>query len=293
MITRGLEAAQNGMQSLLIQQDVIANNLANVNTVGFKKTNVTFKDIMDVRVEVEKVPYSNNPKDSQFFDVGSLSLGSEADRTYIDFSQGSLIQTGNNFDLAIQGDGFFKIRKHEIVSDKTPYKEENHYYTRSGNFHVTDENYLVTKDGDWVMDEQNKRIKISLNQEEPKEGEVPNSGIDYIKEVAISPKGQIQVANPENPVYLQTLYIADFQDKTQVSYLGEDRFIPAEGYESNLTKGSNFELQQGALEGSNTNTIAQMINTINVTRSYEAMGKIVKTQGDTVTKAINIGTVTR
>ena len=94
MITRGLESATKGMLSLLKQEDVNANNLANVNTVGFKKTNITFKNLMDAQVEVKQVPLTNNPKDTQFIRVGDLSLGNAADRTYIDFSQGGLITTG-------------------------------------------------------------------------------------------------------------------------------------------------------------------------------------------------------
>ena len=289
MITRGLESATKGMLSLLKQEDVNANNLANVNTVGFKKTNITFKNLMDAQVEVKLVPLTNNPKDTQFIRVGDLSLGNAADRTYIDFSQGGLITTGNKLDVGIQGDGFFKIR-HQNVPDNVPYDEKNYYYTRAGNFQLTDEYYLVTKDGDWVMDTQNRRIRIVLNPEEEENN--PNNRIDSIKDIDIGERGVIQITNPDTPRTLQQIQIVDFRDKTLISAQGEGRFVQPEGIDAGAYQNNaSASLQQGYLESSNTNTIYEMINTITVTRSYEAMAKIVKTQGDTVSRAIDLGVI--
>lgn len=289
MITRGLESATKGMMSLIKHEDVVAHNLANVNTVGFKKTNITFKDMMQAEVEVKQVPFSNNPKDTLYRHVGSLSLGNTADRTYIDFSQGGLITTGNKLDIGIQGEGFFKIR-HQNVPDNVPYDEGNYYYTRAGNFQMTDDYFLVTKEGDWVMDTQNRRIRIVLDPEDQTDN--PNNRIDSIKDIAISEKGVIQITNPNNPRTLQQIQIADFEDKTKVSSQGEGKFIQPEGVDAGLyRKNDSFALQQCMLESSNTNTIYEMINTINVTRSYEAMAKIVKTQGDTVSRAIDLGVI--
>lgn len=289
MITRGLEAATKGMMSLLKQEDVNANNLANVNTVGFKKTNITFKDLMQADVEVKKVPFTSNPKDTDFIRVGSLSLGNAADRTYIDFSQGGLIPTGNKLDVGIQGDGFFKIR-HQQVPDNVPYNEEDYYYTRAGNFQLTDDFYLVTKEGDWVMDTQNRRIRITLDPEEEEFN--PNNRIDSLKDLNIGENGVIQVTNPDTPRTLQQIQIVDFRNKTLVSAQGEGKFVQPEGVDIGIYQNNGgARLQQGMLESSNTNTIYEMVNTITVTRAYEAMAKIVKTQGDTVSQAINLGVI--
>lgn len=292
MITRGLEAATKGMMSLLKQEDVNANNLANVNTVGFKKTNITFKDLMQADVEVKQVPVTNNPKDTQFIRVGSLSLGNGADRTYIDFSQGGLITTGNKLDIGIQGKGFFKIR-HQNVPDNIPYDESNYYYTRAGNFQMTDDYYLVTKEGDWVMDTQNRRIRIVLNPEDPNNN--PNNRIDSLKDISIGENGVIQITNPNNARTLQQIQIVDFDHKELLSaQLGESKYVQQEGIDAGMRQSNQTaRLQQGMLEGSNTNTIYEMINTITVTRSYEAMAKVVRTQGDTVSRAINLGVVNR
>ena len=261
MITRGLEAATKGMMSLLKQEDVNAKNLANVNTVGFKKTNITFKDLMQADVEVKQVPITNNPKDTQFIRVGSLSLGNAADRTYIDFSQGGLITTGNKLDVGIQGKGFFKIR-HQEVPDNVPYDEKNYYYTRAGNFQMTADYYLVTKEGDWVMDIQNKRIRIVLNPED--ENNTPNNSIDSLKDVNIGENGVIQITNPDTPRTLQQIQIVDFDDKSLLrAQLGEGKFIPEEGIVAGMhPSNQSANLQQGMLESSHTTTLYALIYNI-------------------------------
>lgn len=289
MITRGIEASAKGMLSLIDNEDVIAHNLANVNTVGFKKTNITFRDLMQSQVEVKQVPISNNPKDARFNNVGSLSLGNVTDRTYIDFSQGGLIQTGNKLDVGIQGEGFFKIRKQD-VADNAPYEESNFYYERAGNFKLTDDYYLTNKEGDYIMDSRNRRIRMVLNPQDTTNN--PNNRVDALKDITISEKGLIQITNPNNARTLQQIQIVDFQDKTKVSSLGEGKFLQIEGENAGMyTKTDGFALQQGMLEGSNTNTISEMINTINVTRSYETMAKMIKTQGETVSRAIDLGVI--
>ena len=107
MIVRGLESAAKGMVALMDMNDRIANNLANVNTVGFKKGELRFKDVMQSAVYSQEGSILRN--DTSRY-LGSVSMGSEAYQYVHDFSQGALEKTGNKFDLAIEGDGFFKIR---------------------------------------------------------------------------------------------------------------------------------------------------------------------------------------
>ena len=153
MITRGIGTVANGMQAMLDFEDVTAHNLANVTTNGFKRSNVTFQDIMQSKVQSKNMYGS-------YSDVGSLSNGSRAFRTYIDFSQGGLMESDNNLDVAIQGQGFFKIR-YQNVKDTDPVDIRNYYYQRVGNFEIDDENYLINKEGDYVMDVKNRRIRIT------------------------------------------------------------------------------------------------------------------------------------
>lgn len=289
MITRGIESSAKGLISLIDHEDVIAHNLANVNTVGFKKTHITFRDLMQTGVEVEKVPLSNNPKDAQYKKVGELSLGNITDRTYIDFSQGGLIETGNKLDLALQGEGFFKLR-YSNVADNAPYDEKNYYYTRAGNFRLTENYYLINKDGDYVMDTQDRRIRVVLDPNDTTDN--PNNRIDSYKDISISEGGVVQITNPNNPRTLQQIQIVDFQDKTKVSTIGDGKFLEISGLDAKkFVKKEGFAIQQGMLEASNTNVIREMINNISVSRSYETIAKIIKTQGDTVSKAIDLGVI--
>ena len=104
MISRGIETVTKGMMALLDYQDVTAHNLANVTTDGYKKSNITFQDVMQANITTKTT-------DDKTRKVGTLSNGVRTDRTYIDFSQGGLSETGNKTDLAFDGNGFFKVIK--------------------------------------------------------------------------------------------------------------------------------------------------------------------------------------
>ena len=135
MITRGFGTVAQGMQALIDFEDVTAHNLANVSTAGFKRTNIAFQDIMQSKGQAKNVQ-------GKYRDVGTLSNGARTERTYIDFSQGGLSESGNKLDVAIQGDGFYKIRYQGIPED-VAYDESHYYYQRTGNFVLTNDNYLV------------------------------------------------------------------------------------------------------------------------------------------------------
>lgn len=283
MITRGLEAASKGMQALIQYEDVIANNVANINTTAFKRTNIAFKNIMDTKVEQRSTEAGQGKRN-----VGTLSLGSMADRTYIDFSQGALNQTGSKLDVAIEGEGFFKVRVQNTINEAD--NEKNYYYTRNGNFHLTQDHYLVNKLGDYVMDENNKRIRLVRNPEDPKAPN-PTTRIDLDKELIVGEDGLIQVIGKDGSRGLGKIQIVDFEDKTKMSTVGDGKYLPIEGQDPKRVQAKSARLQQGFLEGANANTVNEMIQSINVSRSYETLAKIVKTQGETVSQAIELGKI--
>lgn len=282
MITRGIGAVARGMQAMLDFEDVTAHNLANVTTTGFKRSNITFQDILESKVKAQDSKGS----------IGSLSIGSRADRTYIDFSQGGLSESGNKLDVAFQGDGFFKIR-HRYIDDKTPYSENNYYYQRVGNFILDKENYLINREGDWVMDTQNKRIKIARDPESEDPFDMNN--IDVQKNLIIDENGQIEIIDTDSRVMLQKLQVCDFEDKTKISAIGEGKYLPIYGQNAGLhiKQDGTYSLQQGYIEASNANTIKEMLNSINVSRGYESMSNILKTQSDSLQQAINLANINR
>lgn len=263
MILRGLESAANGMQALIDQNDSTANNVANVNTVGFKKQNLLFRDIYESNI----VETSKQTEDIR--DIGALSVGSQVQKVTYDFSQGVLNKTENTFDLAIEGDGFFKIQSNDGTTS----------YTRNGSFTMNNQGNLVTKDGDYVLDDKGKRIKIKTN----------DVVMRSINDIIINEDGQIELNNEQNQIAMQKVGIYDFQNKEDMTYLGGAKFKPTNINTNPELKAEKFTLQQGSIELSNSNVVNEMIKTINTSRNYEALSKVVKSSGDTLDKAIQVG----
>ena len=285
MITRGIGTVAKGMQALIDFEDVTAHNLANVTTNGFKRSQITFQDILQSNVQTKNIQ-------NRSVNVGSLSIGARTDRTYIDFSQGGLAESGNKMDVAFHGDGFFKVRYQNVAENK-PYDERDYYYQRTGNFELDDENYLINKDGDYIMDMENRRIRITRDPDAIELDDM--NRMDIMKDLVIGENGQIQLSNSNYNVFLQKIQICDFEDKTKISGIGLAKYLPIYGQDPKVyTKADGtFSLQQGMVEMSNANTITEMLNSINVSRGYESMSKILKNQSDTVSQAISLGNISR
>lgn len=264
MIIKGLISASNGMQALINQNDSTANNVANVNTVGFKKQSLVFKDIYDSNV-IQKT------KTGDMETVGALSVGSQVQKMTYDFSQGTITQTGSPFDLAIQGDGFFKIQSAKDAKDVS--------YTRNGSFTLNNNGFLVTKDGDYVLDNVNKRIQIQTN----------GVSMKSMDDIIIGNDGQIGINVNQNPMTLQQIGVFDFGQKENMVNIGGSKFKPTNTTMNPEVKPKNFTIQQGSLEMSNANVVNEMIQTISTSRNYETLSKMVKEDGDSLERAIEVG----
>ena len=283
MITRGIGAVARGMQAMIDFEDVTAHNVANVTTNGFKKVNITFQDVMSSNVNTKTQKGASKT-------VGQLSNGAKYDRTYIDFSQGGLSESGNKLDMAFQGNGFYKIRLKE-VDDNMPYSEKNYYYQRTGEFQLTTDNYLVNSEGDYVMDTRNRRIRIVRDPEADNLDEM--NRMQIMEDLVVSENGQIQLQTENYQVMLQKIQVCDFDDKTKISIIGQGKYLPIYGQDAGLhtLQDGEYSIQQGMVEMSNANTISEMLNTINVSRGYEAMSTILKRQSETVSQAISLGNI--
>jgi flagellar basal body rod protein FlgG len=269
MILRGLESCANGMLALMDMNDNTANNLANVNTVGFKKGSIKFQDLMDSAVYTQSESVLRN--DSTRY-LGDLSVGSSAFEYTHDFSQGALNQTDNPYDLAIEGDGFFKIQD---VDGKI-------YYTRNGSFTRNDQDYLVTKQGEYVLDINNRRIRMIPEDLDP----------DLVRDkvqIIIGEKGNIEMNAGLQKVPMQTIGVWDFANKDDLFEISDTRFIPKTPEENPELRSEKFVMQQGMLELSNCNVIKEMINTISTQRNYESLAKIVTTNGEMLDTAVTLG----
>lgn len=264
MIIRGLESAANGMLALMDQNDSTANNIANVNTVGYKNQVLTFKNIYESDV------VSKNHDTEEFKSVGSLSIGSTVQKLTYDFTQGALTKTDNTFDLAIAGDGFFKIESS---------RDGQLSYTRNGSFTMNNRGELVTKDGDYVLDGNSKHIKINTN------GVVIHS----YKDITINEEGTIQIISDTDRVNLQKIGIFDFSNKEDLRNIGGSQFVPKTGDMNPELKAEKYTIAQGSLELSNSNLVNEMIKTISTSRNYESLSKVVKSSSDTLTEALRVG----
>jgi len=264
MIIRGLESATNGMQALINQNDSTANNVANVNTIGYKKQSLVFKNIYDSNI-IQKSALTGD-----YNNIGALSVGSQVQKLTYDFSQGALDKTGNVFDLAVEGDGFFKIQSAS---------NNDISYTRNGSFTLNSKGNLVTKDGDYVLDDRGKQIKINTN------GVVMKSMDDLI----IGKEGQISLNNGEASTTMQKVGVYDFANKEDMIGLGGSKFKPTNIATNPELKAEKFKLEQGSLETSNANVVNEMIKTINTSRNYESLAKLVKTNADSLTEVMKVG----
>ena len=256
---RGLYTAASGMVAQQQNIDVISNNIANVNTTGFKQDRAEFQDLMYQSLNYTAGATSATTNNPTGIDVG---LGVRTAGIQKNFIQGSLKETGNSFDIAIAGNGFFKIT--------TPTGETA--YSRDGSFKKDNEGSLVTGQG-YKLDPEivipDNLINISIADDGTVSGADAQTG-------DLTQLGQITLANFINPAGLapkgNNLY-----SETEVSG------APIEGNPGLNGIGS---LKQGMLEGSNVQLVTEMVDLITAQRAYEANSKSITTT-DTMLQTVN------
>ena len=236
---RGLYTSSLGMTTQMKKMDVISNNLANVATTGFKKDLAVTRPFSE-----ELLKRLNDPSDMmKAADVGRLQPGVFVDDVYTNFSQGHFESTGNTFDLAIFGEGFFAVN----VTDQNGNVSEK--YTRDGAFTLDSNNALVTKDAGYVLG-QNGPITV------------PNG------QVTIDDNGNVY----SNDVYVDTLRMVDFEDKHTLRKYGDNFYdVTPQSTEIAFTGRVN----QGNLESSNVNAVREMVEMVSASRLYEANQRLI------------------
>ena len=243
-MVKGLYSAWTGMVNEQNRMDVMTNNLANATTVGFKKEGTTsqaFSDVLTVKLKDESVGLSNVQR------IGINSPGVKIGENYTDHSQGSFRITGNTYDMALSGDGFFVVDFTNKADETFP------LYTRAGQFTLNKDGYLVTQDGDYVLSADDKHIQL-----------------DTLQEASISKDGTIT----QDGKVVAKLKIVDFADYDYLEKYGETYYSPIEGSEI-IT--SDATVNAGCLEMSNVQTVTEMVNMISITRAYESNQKVMQT----------------
>jgi flagellar basal-body rod protein FlgG len=249
---RGLYTAAAGMNAQQHQIDVTSNNIANVNTTAFKQDRAEFQDLMYQSLNFTAGATSKSTANPTGIDVG---LGVRIAGIQKNFLQGSLKQTGNPLDLAIEGDGFFEIT---LPNGETA-------YTRNGAFKVDNEGTLVNGQGYPLA----QGITLEIGAKDISISE--NGLISYNLNGVLTQAGPIQLFNFINPAGLTPLGDSLFS-ATDTS--GD----PVE-IENNRVK-----LRQGMLESSNVKLVNEMVDLITAQRAYEANSKSISTTDQMLTQ---------
>ena len=245
-----LWAAKTGLDAQQTRMTVVSNNLANVNTSGYKKSRPVFEDLL--YQNIRQVGASTS-QDTQAPSGMSLGTGVRVVATEKLYTQGSLTQTGNSLDLAIQGRGFFQV----LLPDGS------FGYTRDGSFQLNSQGELVTSSG----------YKVQPGITIPTGTQSISIGSDGV----FTATGAGQAA----PVQVGTLQLVDFVNPAGLQARGENLLLEsaASGTPQTSTPGLNGlgTVQQGAVESSNVNVVEEMVNMIETQRAYEMNTKAIQT----------------
>ncbi|MEX0599893.1 MAG: flagellar basal-body rod protein FlgG [Rhodothermales bacterium] len=258
---RALRTAALGMKAQQTGVDNIAHNLANANTTGYKRSNVIFQDLLYQNVQAHGQAEGEGGPAPATLQIGH---GAAPVATMRNFTQGGLEQTGNSFDLAINGDGFFQVR----MPDGTV------SYSRDGSLTISDDGYLMTQTG--LQLEPDVSIPMDAT-----EVHISQDGVVKVRfngEADHTEIGQIELARFSNPSGLMAeggnLYSA-----TQAS-----------GEPAIATPGRDGlgVIRQGYLEVSNVEVVQEMVNLITAQRAYEINSKMVTTSEEMLQVANNV-----
>lgn len=258
---KAMRTAASGMIAQQMNVDNIANNLANVNTTGFKKSKIEFQDVL----------YQNVRQAGTATSIGtsvptelSIGYGTRVVATVRQFTEGDLTSTGNPLDLAIAGAGFFQIQ----------HPDGSTVYTRDGAFKVSAEGRIVNSDGFFLIPE------VSIP--------------DDATSVSVAGDGTIEVIQfgQDEPVQIGQIELARFVNPAGLSALGRNLMKPTGASGTAITdiptQSGMGQIDQGYLEMSNVKVVDEMVNMIIAQRAYEMNSKAIQTAEDMAAIANNL-----
>lgn len=252
-MVKGLYTANWGMINEQRRVDILANNMANAATTGYKKegsTSEAFKDLMAYKINDTSEPGYAKP-------LGGMNMGVKIGEVYTDYSQGSIHETGNTFDLALSDKGFFAV---EFTNKKG---ETSVKYTRDGNFTLNQKGELVNKNGDFLLNKAGAHIVLNP-----------------IMDAEVDTFGNI-FQNHQN---MGRINVTDFTDYNYLEKYGENYYTALEG---STEREPNCTVISGYLEDSNVQVVQEMVDLINFTRAYETNQKVIQAMDSTLDKAVN------
>lgn len=249
---RGMYSSISAMINLQASQSVITNNMANINTTGFKGETLVSKSF-DELVLSNRDKYVNGQGKRQ--ELGSLNPGVRIDEVTTNYTQGTIVSTDNDTDFAINGKGFFTIED----------RDGNRRYTRDGVFKVNSMGYLVTTSGDSVLG-----VNQGTNELEP----------IYVGNQKIYMDNRNNILLDSRVAY--RFNIVDFQDYNTLNKVGQNQF---EG--NNEVAANNYNIQNKVKETSNVDLIDVTSALMSNMRAFEANQKVVQIMDATLSKIAN------
>lgn len=249
-MVKGLYTAATGMMVQRNKMDVVTNNIVNAETSGYKRDTLvtsTFTDVILNRINDPSVSVIGGTP------IGGYNYGTRVDEQFTDYTQGSLENTERSTDLAISGDGLFVVDS-----------DVGERYTRSGNFAVDGEGYLVTESGNYVLG-KNGRIQVGTT------------------DFAVDGNGTISVDEKE----IDTLRLVTFDDLSVLRKQGDNLYY-AYG-NAQPVDATNATVKQGMQENSNVDIASEMVDMITLYRKYEANQKVVSMTDQSLGLAVNLG----
>ena len=249
----GIYMAASGALAYEKRLQIISNNLANANTVGYKMDHGQFQSI-----DPADLPASSTLTGPEMNTSLAQSFWFEFN-SYTDFTHGSLKNTANDFDLALIGKGFFCVQKPDGV-----------HYTRKGDFTLNTDGVLVTRNG-WPVMGDGGEITVN-NKENPHQ----------YKKFAVDEEGNVSVDGKE----IGSLRIVEFSEPYSLRKMGDTLFKPAENSPP-AQEAQDFKVSQGFVELSNVDVVKMMTEMIEVLRGYESYQKVIRTADEASARAIN------
>ena len=258
---RSLWTSVTGMQAQELNIDVIANNLANVNTSGFKKSRAEFQDLL---YESMRPAGAASSADTTIPTGIQLGHGTRASAVQKIFTQGDFQNTQNELDWAIEGDGFFQI---ELPNGDTS-------YSRCGEFKLDADGRIVNADGFPLVPQMT----------------IPTDTIS----ITVGMDGTVSIiqAGDSTPSEIGTLQLARFVNAAGLRSMGKNLFVPTEGSGDEIVGTAGEDglgtIAQGFLEMSNVSVVDEMVNMITAQRAYETNSKVIQTSDEMLQMANNL-----
>ncbi|TWL60532.1 Flagellar basal-body rod protein FlgG [Bacillus paralicheniformis] len=262
---RSLYSGISGMKNFQTKLDVVANNISNVNTAGYKKSRITFKDIVSQQLSGATSSTANRGS----VNGQQVGLGATTGSIDIIHTNAAPSTTGRQLDMTITGDGYFRVG----LGDG----DYEVYFTRSGNFYRSDEGDLVTADGLFVLTPDNGRINIPQDAQSFSIG--PDGTVTYVdKNNESQPAGQISLATFNNTSGLTKT--GDNLYRETLSSGAPQVVVPGEG--------GSGKIQTSALEMSNVDLSEEFSEMIIAQRGFQSNAKIITTSDKILQELVNL-----